>query len=74
VSVSVSVALEGLTLTLVSTGAVLLTVTVLLVTALPEAEPSFGVTAHATVSPASKSALVRVAVLAPIAVPLTCHA
>jgi hypothetical protein len=42
VSVSSSVALNGLTRTLASTGAVLPTVTVLLVTALPAVTPSFG--------------------------------
>jgi hypothetical protein len=74
VNVLERVGAAGVMLALARVGAVLRTVTVLLVTTLPEAEPSFGVTRQTTVSSRSKSALVRVAVLAPIAVPLTCHA
>jgi hypothetical protein len=74
VSVLERVGAAGVMLALARVGAVFCTVTVLLVTTLPEVVPSFGVTRHTTVSSRSKFALVRVAVLAPIAVPFTCHA
>jgi hypothetical protein len=70
-SVSVSVGELGLTLTDASAGAVFATVTVLLVTALPFAVPSFGVTTQATVSPSSKKVLESVLVVAAMLAPFT---
>jgi hypothetical protein len=62
---------SGVMVALARTGAVFATVTVLLVTALPLAVPSFGVTTHATVSPSSKDALESVLVAAAMAAPFT---